>query len=550
MDAGRTFRLVIVAALVAMVLPAAAAAGRRVPPLVPSPRDALTLELANGSLTEAQYALERARSLFQLSAVRARHGMVAQAGPRAATLILRDLVARLGDLPSAGQAEAHRILARPTDPAGSFAAHYSVPEATPYCTTNTCVHYVATTGDAPPPGDTNGNFIPDYIESVGAELEHIWEVEVTTYGFRPPLPDLTSTSHGPDGRIDVYIADVGGSRLYGYCTTDDPNAGPSYPFGDVSAFCVLDNDYGPSQFPSGAVGLQALQVTAAHEFFHAVQAAYDFFDDAVLMEGTAVWMEDQVYDDVNDNYQYLAASALVRPDVPLDLALNDFSNDLAGFQYGAFVFFRFLSETFEGPEIIREIWERADASPTGADEYSIQAVDIALGGHGATLRGTFAAFGAANAFPAASYEEGADYPTPPVSPRITVTASRRTASGQAELDHLTNFYASFRPGAGVGSNAKLRLALDLPSTSRGSEATLVVVSKGGALTVIRLKLSSAGDATRTVNFGKGKVASIVLVLTNASARYQCWHFTVFACQGVPLDDERVFRYRTSLVQPK
>ena len=48
-----------------------------------------------------------------------------------------------------------------------------------------------------------------------------------------------------------------------------------------------------------------MQVTAAHEYFHAVQFAYDFFEDGWFMEATATWAEDELYDSVNDNVNYL-----------------------------------------------------------------------------------------------------------------------------------------------------------------------------------------------------------------------------------------------------
>ena len=51
-------------------------------------------------------------------------------------------------------------------------------------------------------------------------------------------------------------------------------------------------------------------MTAAHEFFHAVQFAYNAFQDSWLLESTAAWVEDEAFDSVNDNYQYLRSSAL------------------------------------------------------------------------------------------------------------------------------------------------------------------------------------------------------------------------------------------------
>src|SRR6185436_11632275 len=48
----------------------ASAAPRPLPPLTPAKHDALTRALDQGRLTESQYALARARSLFTLSRVR------------------------------------------------------------------------------------------------------------------------------------------------------------------------------------------------------------------------------------------------------------------------------------------------------------------------------------------------------------------------------------------------------------------------------------------------------------------------------------------------
>ena len=371
MRPGRTLRLAIVAALAAgcaFGASPALAAPSQAPELTPAPADGLTRALASGKLTEAEYALERARSLFSPESVPARYGPVEPVGPHDATLVLRDLLARVPELSPSQQREARRITARPTDKVDQFGTTYSVPEApaSPLCTTHICVHYVVSSVDAPSLTDSNTNGYPDWIDSAAAELEVVWAKEVVAYGYRAPKSDVTSANHGPDGKLDVYIADVGSDRLYGYCTSDDPNAtSPSYPYGDISAYCVLDDDFAANQFP-GVTGLDAFRVTAAHEFFHAVQAAYDFFDDLVLIEGTAVWMEDEVYDDINDNYQYFAASALERPEVPFDLALSGSSSNLSGFQYGAFVFYRYLTETLNGPDLIRRIWELADCFAHGA----------------------------------------------------------------------------------------------------------------------------------------------------------------------------------------
>ena len=59
--------------------------------------------------------------------------------------------------------------------------------------------------------------------------------------------------------------------------------------------------------------MQSAQVTAAHEFFHAIQFAYDYGEDAWMLEATATWMEERVFDKVNDNRQYLPAGQVADP---------------------------------------------------------------------------------------------------------------------------------------------------------------------------------------------------------------------------------------------
>ena len=206
----------------------------------------------------------------------------------------------------------------------------------------------------------NTNGIPDYVETVDTTLENVWSTEVGAMGYRAPKSDANSPHHGPDSKLDVYIANIGNKGLYGYCTTDDPHTTkPSYRYWDMSAYCVLDDDYAPAQFPPPyANGLAALQVTAAHEFFHAVQFAYDYSEDSWFMEGTAAWMEDEVYDAVNDNRQYLSRSALAKPSVPVDRG-NGF------YQYGAWIFWRYLTESFD-PDLVRETWVYADGSAVGS----------------------------------------------------------------------------------------------------------------------------------------------------------------------------------------
>jgi len=527
---------------------------RALPELVPARRDDLTRALAAGSITEARYALARARSLFRIGIVRRQYGRVERPNPRDATMILRDLVARYPQLSGRERRVARSILARPTDGAADPVGNgYTVPEAAPLCSTNACYHYVTTTDDAPDLTDANVNGVPDYVDSVGAVLENVWAVEITTLGFRAPKSDLTSVNHGPDGKIDFYVTQLGDQALYGYCTTDDPNAfSGTYPYFDFSAYCVIDDDYALADFPPpSASGLAALQVTTAHEFFHASQFAYDLLDDRWLLEGTATWIEDEVYDDVNDNVVYLFDSPITKPQRPLD------SNNSRYGVYGGWIFFRFLSEYFASSgvhdtAVIRRAWELADGSAAGPDEYSLRAIAHATEERGVPFRSLLASFAARNDFPAKWYEEGSSqrYPLPPLAAKHTITARRDVVVDGYRMKHLTNRYIAFKPGRGVRSTAKLLVVVDLPAYRTGSEASVVTRSKSGAVKYYTISLGRRGDGSRRVPFGRRAIARVHLVLTNASTRTTCWvdPNSAYSCAGAPRDDGLRYAFGVALVQ--
>ncbi|HUF57944.1 MAG TPA: MXAN_6640 family putative metalloprotease [Actinomycetota bacterium] len=520
--------------------------------LVPRAEDALSRALRGGRISAGRYALERVLSLFDLREVRSRYGFVARPDPRSATLLMRDLVVRLDQLSPAERTKARRILARPTDgmhdPGGDG---YATAEAPPFCATNTCVHYVTTTVDAPPLEDEDTSLVPDYVEATSGVLEDVWDAEVVGLGYRAPKSDVTSDNNGGNGLLDVYLADIGADGgLYGYCTTDDPNLDPSYPYWDMSAYCVLDNDYDISQY-GYPDPMDPLQVTAAHEFFHAIQFAYDIGEDAWLMEGTATWVEEHVYDDINDNRQFLADSPLSKPTRPLDKN--------TGFQvYGGWIFWQFLTEYLGGtspdPRIVRATWRRADGSPAGQDMYSTQAVASAVGARriGGTrwrFRWAFADFAVWNARPSAFYDEGAAYAAATVARSVSLTRAAPSVRSTAQLDHLANRFVVVRRGSGLKATARLRITVDGPNHGTGPEASVVVIRKSGAVAYRVVDLNSSGNGAITVAFGT-TVARVVVIMTNASTRYtNCYSgLTPFACDGgVPLDQNRTYAFRAAVI---
>ncbi len=150
-----------------------------------------------------------------------------------------------------------------------------------------------------------GLTITDYANS----LETVWQTEVDTFGWAAP-PLLVP------GNLYHVRVDSLSNGLYGYVAPSGTYAGfvgdnPNTPWneGDAYASCmVLNRDYGYSGFPSPPQA--SLDATTAHEFNHSIQYGLGALNgsnapDQSFIEGGATWMEDEVFDAANDNYNYL-----------------------------------------------------------------------------------------------------------------------------------------------------------------------------------------------------------------------------------------------------
>jgi len=460
--------------------------------------------------------------------------------PADLTLALRDLRLHQDDLTAKQRATARRLV--PSRPLPDGPPYKDFPAAQDHVGVR--VHWAA--------DDTSVTGNPGWVDTVGAVVTHV----LATYqaaGYRAPMSD--GVLGGGSGLLDIYLVDFANDPkyadpgLYGFCDAAvvPPAQGPY----NTSAYCAFNHDF--KNFPALSPE-NNLEVTAAHELFHATQFAYDYNEDAWFMEATATWAEDEVYDEINDNRQYLPASPISQPSQPLD----QFGSSLR--QYGEWIFFRYLSERFpqaqgELPLIVRKMWDRADSSRgVRLDNYSIQAVNKELKSRGTDLRRVYAQFGAANRHPGRTYEEGAHYPSAAAQRSWTFSPKHHDTRWRvAKVDHLATRTFKVKPSSGM-KHWRLRVSVDLPDKKRGVAAVVTTYDRLGRPKSQFVPISNAGNGRARVVFNARKVSRVDVTLSNAGIRYHgCWRGPAengvsYSCSGISSDDGRPMRYRITAVR--
>ncbi|MCW2793171.1 MAG: hypothetical protein JWO76_2269 [Nocardioides sp.] len=430
-----------------------------------------------------------------------------------ATLALRDLFVSLPSLDTTQRQQAHRALARPTDGASDPNGDgYAVP-AVRKCKGSFCMHWVTSTADAPP----SKAWVMKNLKT----MNQVWHLEVGKLNYRKPVKDR---HRGGNKKFDVYLKELGSEGLYGYCAPEYRKPGTKWL---ASGYCVLDNDFAQAQY--GAPPVQSLRVTAAHEFFHAIQFGYDYHEDPWFMEATATWMEERFADGVNDNRQYLPYGQVKQPGSSLDVFNPQGFN-----QYGNWPFFEFLSSHF-GKNTVHQIWNKAGASYGLPNQSSMKAVSSVLRHHGG-LKGVFARYAAGNTAPGSSYPEGKSWPSATIAKHWHLTQARKKAGAAFTINHLSSRNALVNPTASLKKKSwMLRVVVNGPSRKAAPAAYIIVKRKHGHSIKRAVHLNKKGHGKAKVPFSSKKVKGVTITLANASTRYNCWERTYYSCQGRPKD---------------
>ncbi len=209
--------------------------------------------------------------------------------------------------------------------------------------------------------DLDKNGVPDYIDSVAYYFDFAYDFEVNHLGMLSPIPD---SGKGGSDAYDIYVLDVGNGELYETfygMTVNDLLIMPPKRYDRFTAFTIIDNNYssGDKTIVDSikvvqtyqTTGIEALKITAAHEFNHAIQFRYGVnpYDFDLIAEMTSIAVEKSTFPYSTDYIKYVN-----------DLFLNydkyviSEPNSYNGYRYG--IFLLYLIQKYD-LNIIRKIWE-------------------------------------------------------------------------------------------------------------------------------------------------------------------------------------------------
>ncbi|MDD2270837.1 MAG: hypothetical protein PHP95_13335 [Desulfuromonadaceae bacterium] len=241
------------------------------------------------------------------------------------------------------------------------------------------VHYATSGTDAPPLTDITGVAgVPDWVETVAVTLENVYS-SYGSLGYQP-APTLSGAPY------NIYLRDLAPLNYYGVTTSGASASSATYPYA-VTSWMELDNNYTDDIYhPTTYSPVQSLQITAAHEYHHAIQFGYNRYFDAWYAEATSTWLEDELYNNVNQLYTYLTAS-LLNTNLSLDISVST----TTGGGYGRWLINRYFSETHPDQNIVRLFWETLStrASNNGNDIPMSPIIDEVLQLSGSNLGDNF-----------------------------------------------------------------------------------------------------------------------------------------------------------------
>ena len=320
-------------------------------------------------------------------------------------------------------------------------------------------HYTITGTHAIANADTNGNTIPDYIDNLVTIFQFVTDMQLDSLGYAEPPSDSwysANSDNGGSNHYDIYIRNLE-SNMYGYVMPEafanatgfgNNENTPVTELNALNSFMAMRNNY--TGFPGTEE--ESIKVTATHEYHHAIQSGYDGYEAQWLMEATAVEMEEQVYDEINDCYQYLPGW-FAEPHKALD--------EQSDHWYGSFIFAQYIFEHLGGSPTLKRIWEKSILDDSYYGDFSHRAISLALSSEGSSFSDALNKMVIANRIMSSnpnaglfSYEEANTYPVsgPATFQTVTYNAGTNQSVTSTNLNRFASQYTKVNTSDPVLAN--------------------------------------------------------------------------------------------------
>lgn len=328
------------------------------------------------------------------------------------------------------------------------------------------IHYDISGRHAPDMLDDDSNGVPDFVDSAAYYFEYVRDFEVNKLGYKEPYTDSLL---GGSSAMDVYLVDVGRLyRTYGFNVPANIQIDKYFRENmRFATYITIDNNFSPNDSAKSNGKMrpvffetcyQALKITAAHEYHHAVQSAYGIGPGiGSLMEMTSTYMERRVFSDSKDYFQYL-------PSLFQYPYMYPFGQEMASNGYKWCIFFQYTQRAF-GDELLLRFWELV-----GEDIFSYEALDSALAEHNSTLADAFCDFlpwlyyTGDRAGDGESFDDAAKMPEINFDPFIQQFAPHETVITGDLLPYEVKALQFLFPGEGSRTGDTLSILITNPNT--------------------------------------------------------------------------------------
>ena len=392
-------------------------------------------------------------------------------------------------------------------------------------------HYTKSGYHAVDETDLNENNVPDYIDSMATIFGEVSQKLHNEMGYLKPPGDgyySATRDKGGSAHYDVYVRNLF-ARYYGYVQPEEYAQGKgdneqSNSVREVNAFTsymTMRNNYRSFPLPQ----MENIKVTAAHEYFHAIQFGYDGWEKQWLLEASAVWIEEELYDEINDCYQYMK-KWFESPHQALD--------ETGYHSYGSFIFFEYIEQHMGGNKMIRQIMEASVQSNSRESDGSHQAIDMALkpGGNSfqQALNGMVVANKIMSSLPNAGdyvYEEAEAYPVdgPFIYKTINFELGKKDTVKSTNLDRFASQYIQIVAVKPVQVNIK-----NLSGTMSDLQLNAILKRTDNSYLVIE---------SPSINIDPTGLKSIYLAVVSQDTTGGNWDYHIAIEDGVPGIDANV-----------